>query len=852
MIKKILKFLYHKLKDNFFIRKVIEFLAWMESKSSTRLKERISKKLSPKHKDIIKKILSPSKGHSKLRLQKMRHRLYSIGFVDRQLKELESFIKETKNDDLKKLATWELVLWYSSQNNKESAAKCVDLLSTELSGKHKPINLYETKIIEAENYIRLNNYKEAKKAISKGLEGERQGDLYLAASNVESDINEQQKYINHCLKLYGLVEININSSKDKLPFYSISNHMGNDQRDDDSHKVSIIVPVNNAESYLRNTLDSIIHQTWRNFEAIIIDDGSTDNTANIVEDYIRKDSRFKLISLSEMAGQYEARNHGLKISNGDFVTVFNSNEWAHPQKLEKQIDQLISNQDILGNTSQNVWTDNYLHFFRQKNESKYTVTNTTSFMFRLEHVKNAIGYWDTVNYCGDIEFIQRVKKVFGESSVKELEIGPLTLKKIENDYYNDYNFAGSNQFYIGAQKEYVESYTHFHLKSDSLYYSFGNKERIFPVPNTLLTKVNKRRHFDVIIASDFRLVGGSTMSNIEEIKAHKKIGVETGLIQISRYDVDPTKEVNDKVRDQIDGDKVNMLVYGEKVSCDLLIVRYPPILQEWQKFIPDVKTNNIRIIINQPPMSDYGPNAVLRYNLKQSQQNVINYFGKEGVWHPIGPLVREALHEHHERDLPLINLSKEDWSNIIDLDEWKRSKRREKSAKIRIGRHSRDHEVKWPERKNDFLSIYPDSEEFQIYILGGAVTPRRIVGRTPNNWCVYEFGELHPKEFLAELDVFVYYTHSDWVESFGRVIIEAMAVGVPVVLPHSYSDLFEEAAIYAEIHEVKDKILMLMNDPQMYDNQVQRAFEYVESKFGYKMHATRLKKYGQMEKITIF
>lgn len=93
--------------------------------------------------------------------------------------------------------------------------------------------------------------------------------------------------------------------------------------------------------------------------------------------------------------------------------------------------------------------------------------------------------------------------------------------------------------------------------------------------------------------------------------------MKTGLVQMARYDVDPTKMINEKVREQIDGETVKMIVHGEKVSCDLLIFRYPPILHEWQKLVPNVDAKEVKIIINQPPMSDYGPNATLRYDLSR-------------------------------------------------------------------------------------------------------------------------------------------------------------------------------------------------------------------------------------------
>ena len=143
------------------------------------------------------------------------------------------------------------------------------------------------------------------------------------------------------------------------------------------------------------------------------------------------------------------------------------------------------------------------------------------------------------------------------------------------------------------------------------------------------------------------------------------------------------------------------------------------------------------------------------------------------------------------------------------------------------------------------LAIYPDSDGYEVHILGGAETPKKVLGRLPSNWHVLEFGEMHPKDFLSTLDVFVYFTHADLVEAFGRVIIEAMAVGVPVIVPYSYQELFREAAIYANPFEVKEKINQLMSDDDYYEAQVNRAYEYVEQHFGYSTHLSRLKGVNQ-------
>jgi glycosyltransferase involved in cell wall biosynthesis len=231
------------------------------------------------------------------------------------------------------------------------------------------------------------------------------------------------------------------------------------------------------------------------------------------------------------------------------------------------------------------------------------------------------------------------------------------------------------------------------------------------------------------------------------------------------------------------------------------------------------------------------------YDLKQCAGNFHEYFGKIGKWYPIGPLVRQTLHSHHAKELKAIKLANEDWVNIIDVDEWRRTSRPARSSKIKVGRHSRSQYVKWPADRDQLLFIYPDSDQYEIHVLGGAEAPRNVLGQLPSNWHVHEFGEVDPKEFLATLDVFVYYTHPDWVEAFGRVIFEAMAVGVPVIIPPSYNELFGEAAIYAEPKDVQEKIQQLMADDHFYMQQVEKAHAYVDKHFGYTKHASRLKDY---------
>lgn len=101
--------------------------------------------------------------------------------------------------------------------------------------------------------------------------------------------------------------------------------------------ISIIVPVYNAEKYLRRCIDSIISQSLTNFELILVDDGSSDHSPQICDEYASRDNRIKLIH-KKNAGVSAARNDGLDIAQGEFITFVDSDDWVDEGYLECQYE----------------------------------------------------------------------------------------------------------------------------------------------------------------------------------------------------------------------------------------------------------------------------------------------------------------------------------------------------------------------------------------------------------------------------------------------------------------------------------------------------------------------------------
>ncbi len=110
--------------------------------------------------------------------------------------------------------------------------------------------------------------------------------------------------------------------------------------------ISVIVPVYNVENYLKQCLDSILCQTFSNIEIICVNDGSTDGSRRILEEYKRKDSRI-IIADKQNGGLSSARNAGMRIARGGFISFVDSDDWIEPDMLEKLYNSIVKlNTDI--------------------------------------------------------------------------------------------------------------------------------------------------------------------------------------------------------------------------------------------------------------------------------------------------------------------------------------------------------------------------------------------------------------------------------------------------------------------------------------------------------------------------
>jgi len=114
------------------------------------------------------------------------------------------------------------------------------------------------------------------------------------------------------------------------------------------YEVSVIMPTFNNAKYIASAIDSVLAQTFQNFELIVVDDGSTDNTKQIMDAYLKTDSRIKYVYQENSGGAARPKNTGIKIAGGIYIAVLDSDDIWLPSKLERQVRVLKKSEDSTG------------------------------------------------------------------------------------------------------------------------------------------------------------------------------------------------------------------------------------------------------------------------------------------------------------------------------------------------------------------------------------------------------------------------------------------------------------------------------------------------------------------------
>lgn len=252
--------------------------------------------------------------------------------------------------------------------------------------------------------------------------------------------------------------------------------------------VSVIMTVYKHNELLKSAIDSVLSQSYRNLELIIVDDCSPDNVFEYLQEITLGDNRVKLQRMEKNGGTYLAKNKGMSLAKGKYVSFHDSDDWLHPSKIEISVNKLEENQDVVAVFSNYFRVDENGNFiFRGIGAVRPACISLT---MRREEVVNEIGFFDAVRVSADSEYEYRIRAVFGEERVVFLST-PLLIASVRSESLSQggkfaVGWSGLSGIRLNYRKAYTEWHNSEHFKSDYFVPMNSTEKRRFVAPEEIL------------------------------------------------------------------------------------------------------------------------------------------------------------------------------------------------------------------------------------------------------------------------------------------------------------------------------------------------------------------------------
>lgn len=782
------------------------------------------------------------------------------GFSATALPDLQALANDRSQSKSQRMeAFFALARWSHSHGDMETALAAVQ--SMRKVDKRKS-GVMRAILLEADCLIRLDRAAEARTLLEEAqVRRPQNNDLHLALANclLRPDGVAPQgadpmrlERINLIYAGAGLAPLTLHDPARPFTIDNLATLPVASEGDPaDLPKISVIMPVYAAAETMGFALRSLLAQSWSNLEIIIADDCSPDDTVAVAEAVAAGDPRVKIVRQTKNHGSYAGRNAALKVATGDFITTHDADDWSHPQKLALQARFMIENPGVQGCFSSWVRVSPSMRVgWLLRAWGGYSSKNMSSIFLRRSAME-ALGGWDPVRVGGDTDLLRRVETIFGKEAIRRvLPSVPLAFALQTEGSLTRASATHVRTIHHGVRREYQEAGAFW--RQGLLERAAGGGLRAlaalrlspdaagprpFPAPALILGE--PVQDYDLVFVSDFALRGGAFVSTLNAIEAATRVGMSVGVVHWRRYDLNVTHEINPALRQLAQAGAVRVIAPGEAARAGAVIVGYPAVLRTPMDLFPRIETDQLIVVVNQMAERLYSGKDP-QYDPLELRAHLRETFGTEGLWAPISGLVQRLMRADPRYPAPTETI----WTPLADAAAWCATPPRWRGGDGRapvIGRHARDHYTKWPTTREALRAAYCADRPCEVEIMGGAAKALAVMGAQPANWTVHAFGSMDARTFLDRLDAFVHYPHEDYIEEFGRAVLEAIALGLPAVLPPVFRQSFGAAALYAEPEDVWDTISALWADEAAWLAQGKAGQDFVRANSDWSLFPARLK-----------
>lgn len=640
------------------------------------------------------------------------------------------------------------------------------------------------------------------------------------------------KYFNAPFKYYQMSELTLNKSVGQ-PFDSVeclpleappyrSTKEYSSLSEDNPLVTVILTTFNPSGVELQHSLNSILNQTWKNLELLIVDDASTEMPLNL-DEITQSDPRLRVLRLSTNGGTYRARNAGLNAARGVYVTGQDTDDWSHPERIERQLLAIHDNPNVIGVLGQAIRTDERL----QRTTLGFAPNRRceVSLMFR-RHDGLDIGGYLPLRKAADSEFKERLHALKG-GVVKEIP-DPVYLTRLSKSSLSRSDFR--HGWTHSARESFTSSYRHWH-------HQLAKSLRPHPAglpssaPLSQPAKVSGRNIseiLDVCFVADWSLRSEIARSALAEIHALLQQDFKVGIIHIAsplNYRGNP-KSLIPEIQQLINDGIVTLIDRTDIATAKLLIIRDPSTLMyaSHERFQLNPQK---AIIVAEDPL------ATTEHDFRIYEPSSVNT-ALHRIFH-----VSAAWYLPH-------GVQEDEYSNLVRLDNYKGTY--PTVVEATINRPSKHFGLAPPFKLCSELratvsdyslalshpNLFSATESYEHWILGEAKLLYSTLGmrRPPFNMLTFESYEILAPKMLQYMDVYLSIDAQPHYKPPRRLFLEACANGTPTLALEESQHANYEQAWRIDGKNIQHALSAMQTDAELLDEKLCTGGAWVKQNFG--------------------
>jgi glycosyltransferase involved in cell wall biosynthesis len=409
--------------------------------------------------------------------------------------------------------------------------------------------------------------------------------------------------------------------------------------------VSIIMPVYRPDAFTDLAIESAINQSYHNIEIIVVDDGSGEEYTDRLAKWQQADPRVKVVLNKPNSGAYTSRNIGYSMAQGEFLTIFDGDDWQHPQKIQLLVDAAQKQTDSRLVSAPWSRVDEDLMFHYRGWRGAYVTPAHVSAMFPVAVIRQRLGFWDTVRKAADTEFILRYQLLVNAEEALEVSDVPLTLSLVGSTNLS------MDDFRLGYRSPdrvaYRDSYEHWHkrIRADrhSGYLDFKSETRAFPAPAQFLPNRGEPLELDALFVGDFGAPTERSAAMWRDIEEARDAGLRIGLMHMPSilHTVSFDSAFNDEIMDAFAEERLVRVELTDQVHSSKVYV-YDPTSFQFRRELRSGQVADMVLVRAFEPPYDFRTGSH-KYDVTTVSHNLAEMFGERIQWVPEDPAIASFL-----------------------------------------------------------------------------------------------------------------------------------------------------------------------------------------------------------------